>query len=172
MQVLVTLLHITLVVAMWYILAHQAKHDVGVVPRASQDTYMGLLSNVKDGARSLLPINLSTLSLVRVLNSSLNGSLSSFSTIEEQVHILKNCKYASSYMAITLYVSTVFLFFFEFSGGSRSIFSIFHCTTPFSEFLHWGGWSPFFLLRGKKSDVCTICQLLIYFRQCNILPYV
>lgn len=91
MQVLVTLLHLTLVVAMWYILAHQGKHDVGVVTRASQDTNMGLLSNVKDGARSLLPINLSTLSLVRVLNSSLNGSLSSFSTIEEQVHIFKNC---------------------------------------------------------------------------------
>lgn len=167
MQVLVILLHLTLVVVIWYVLAHQVKHDMEVATLVSNDTYMGLLSNIKDGASSLLPINLSALGFARVLNSSLNGTLPSFSIIEDQVIIFKKCKYASFYIVIANCVESLFFSFSfcDFSGGSQSVFSIFHCTTPISEFLYWGEWSSLRLLQGKKPVFCNIRQFLRYFIQ-------
>lgn len=100
MQALIILLHLALVAVMWYVSAHQVKHDMKVATLISKDTYMGLLWNIKDGAKSLLSINLSALALARVLSASLNGSLSSFSTIDEQVDLFKNYKYESSYIVI------------------------------------------------------------------------
>lgn len=110
MQALVILLHLALVAVMWYVLADQVKHDMKVDTLISKDTYMVLLWNIKDGAKSLLSINLSALALASVLSASLNGSLSSFSTIEEQVDLFKNYKYESSYIVIAKCVSPLLHF--------------------------------------------------------------
>ncbi|XP_058084102.1 histidine kinase CKI1 [Magnolia sinica] len=74
-----------LVILAWCFTAGQVERAIHVVSVLSKDAYTQLLSNIRDSARSLLPINATTLNLARVLNSSLNANLSSFPTVENKV---------------------------------------------------------------------------------------
>eukprot|EP00268_Persea_americana_P010401 TRINITY_DN1422_c1_g1_i1.p1 TRINITY_DN1422_c1_g1~~TRINITY_DN1422_c1_g1_i1.p1 ORF type:complete len:1080 (-),score=145.71 TRINITY_DN1422_c1_g1_i1:181-3420(-) len=140
MQVLVILLHLTLVVVIWYVLAHQVKHDMEVATLVSKDTYMGLLSNIKDGASSLLPINLSALGFARILNSSLNGTLPSFSIIEDQV--ARNLFLAFSivpHLSQSSYVgeSGLLYAYYKEKNQSFALFVNSSDTSSNSKFNHW-----------------------------------
>ncbi|KAL5983570.1 hypothetical protein ACLOJK_017658 [Asimina triloba] len=83
--VMVLLILLSLVIVMWRVTDREDHLAIETVSMLYTDAYTQFLTSIRETSKLLLPITLASQKLARILNASLNASLSSFPTIEFEV---------------------------------------------------------------------------------------